>query len=109
MQSNSFRSVSLVLAGLFVAASLAALTAVAETQGAQVPAAPPGGLDSSKLPDVVGIHLGMTVPQAMAVMKAKYPANLTTLYYAKFKDAPNAPWIARATGKIMGTGLNSAN
>jgi hypothetical protein len=109
MESNSFRSVRLVLAGLFVAAGLAAVAAGAQTPGAQPPAAPPGGLDSSKLPDVVGIHLGMTVPQAMAVMKAKYPANLTTLYYAKFKDAPDAPWIARITGKIMGTGLNSAN
>jgi hypothetical protein len=109
MQSNSLRSVGLVLAGLFLAAGLAALTTVAQTPGAQPPSAPPGGLDSSKLPDVVGIHLGMTLPQAMAVMKAKYAANLTTLYYAKFKDAPDAPWIARAAGKIMGTGNNMAN
>jgi len=103
-----------MLAGLFVAASLGALVAGAPMSGAQAPAvqplaAPAGGLDSSKLPDVVGVHLGMTIPQAMAVVKSKYPANLTKLLYTKFKDAPDAPWVARAKGQIMGTGLNSAN
>jgi hypothetical protein len=99
----------IALAVLFVAASLAAVAAVAQTPGAQVPSAPAGGLDPSKLPDVVGVHLGMSIPQAMAVVKSKYPANLTKLFYTKFKDAPDAPWVARAKGQIMGTGLNSAN
>lgn len=107
MRFTFLRRVGIVLAALLLVVSFAG--AGAAQQAAQVPAAPAGGLDSSKLPDVLGIHLGMTVPQAMAVMKAKYPANLTTLYYAKFKDTPDAPWVARATGKIMGTGLNSAN
>jgi hypothetical protein len=109
MQSNSLRSARLVLAVLFMAAGLAALTAVAQTPAVQPPAAPAGGLDSSKLPDVVGVHLGMTIPQAMAVVKSKYPANLTKLFYTKFRDTSDAPWAARAKGQIMGTGNNSAN
>jgi hypothetical protein len=110
MHMYSFRSVKIILAGLLVAVSLAAAFAVvAQTPGVQPPAAPAGGLDSSKLPDVIGIHLGMTEAQALAIVKAKYPANLLTFYYAKFKDAPDAPWIARVSGKILGTGNNSAN
>jgi hypothetical protein len=108
-RSVRFRSVGLVLAGLFVVAGLAALVAGAQTPAVQPLAAPPGGLDSSKLPDVVGVHLGMTIPQAMAVVKSKYPANLTKLFYTKFRDASDAPWAARAKGQIMGTGNNSAN
>jgi hypothetical protein len=109
MHSNSLRLAGLAFAGVFVAAGLAAFGVGAQTPAAQPLAAPSGGLDSSKLPDVVGVHLGMTVPQAMAIVKAKYPPNLTKLFYTKFKDAPDAPWVARAKGQIMGTGLNSAN
>jgi hypothetical protein len=40
---------------------------------AQILTAPAAGLDPSKLPDVVGIHLGMPVEQALAVMKSLFP------------------------------------
>jgi len=107
MRFTFLRGVGIVLAVLLVAVSFAGMDGAQQT--AQVPAAPAGGLDSSKLPDVLGIHLGMTVPQALAIVKAKYPANLITLSYTKFKDAPDAPWIARVAAKQMGAGLNSAN
>src|SRR5271170_6253144 len=107
MRSTLLRMVRIIFAVLFVALSFAGIGAA--QQAAQVPAPPAGGLDPSKLPDVVGVHLGMTVPQAMAVVKSKYPANLTKLFYTKFRDTSDAPWPARAKGQIMGTGNNSAN
>jgi hypothetical protein len=109
MQSIRFQSVRFVLAGLFVAAGLAVLGAVAQTPAAQVPAAPAGGLDPSKLPDVVGIHLGMTVPQALAIVKGKYPANSIVLKYAKFQNSTDAPWISRVDARIDAQGANATS
>lgn len=107
MRSTSLRMVRIIFAVLFVAASFAGTGAA--HQAVQVPAAPAGGLDPSKLPDVVGIHLGMTVPQALAVVKAKYPANSIVLKYAKFQYATAAPWISRVDAKIAAQGANATS
>lgn len=101
MRPDLRRTLRAILAGMLVAASVT-------NTPAQVPAAPAGGLNPAKLPDVVGLHLGMTVPQAVAIVRAKYPAT-NTLFYTKFKDTRDAAWISRINGKIAGTGLNSAN
>ncbi len=78
-------------------------------QTAQVPPAPPGGLNYSKLPDVVGINLGMPVQQAVAVVKSKWPAGQVNLFYTKFANSSDPAWISRVTARRPGTGLNAAN
>jgi hypothetical protein len=50
----------------------------------QFPPAPPGGLNFSKLPDVMGINIGMPVQQAVAVVKSKWPVDRVKVFYAKF-------------------------
>ena len=101
MRPDLPRSLKALLAGALIAASMS-------NAPAQVPTAPAGGLNPAKLPDVVGIHLGMNVSQALAIVKAKYPA-ANTLFYTKFKDTRDAPWISRVNGKLSGTGVNAAN
>ena len=73
---------------IFLAVMLAALSGArlaAQTQPlpAGVPAAPPGGVIASKMPDTNGVHLGMTQDQAIAVMKQLYPGSQLTIYYDK--------------------------
>jgi hypothetical protein len=83
---TSFRV--LAIAALIVA-SCASWRAFA--QSAQVPPGPAGGINPSKLPDVEGVHLGMTIDQVTAVLKTLAPP-LTT-YYSHYNNAPK--WIAR--------------
>ena len=72
-------------------------TARLEAQTLQLPAAPPGGLNASKLPDAEGIHLGMTVAQAMAVMKSLFPGATGVLpRYSKYANGPS--WVSSITG-----------
>jgi len=83
------------IAGLFVSSRVASLQA-------QVPAAPAAGLDQSRLPDVVGIHLGMSVEQASAMMKSLFPAgtNTLTVTAGKFMNTPDKPWVSSVTGML---------
>ena len=63
-------------------------------------AAPPGGLDPSKLPDLLGIHIGEPADQAVAEIQKVYPVvrndhgtvlwGLPTVPYNKY-PFPNAP------------------
>src|SRR5580698_2613647 len=101
MRPDLRQALKAILAGMLVAASVTSTPA-------QLPAVPAGGLNPAKLPDVVGIHLGMDVAQALAIVRAKYPAT-NTLFYTKFKDTRDAPWISRVNGKLSGTGVNAAN
>lgn len=41
--------------------------------GVQLPPAPPGGLDASKLPDIVTIHIGTPTDQVIAQLNSLYP------------------------------------
>jgi hypothetical protein len=41
--------------------------------GVQLPPAPPGGLDPSKLPDIVGIHIGTPTDKVIAQLNSLYP------------------------------------
>src|SRR5215212_3736114 len=41
--------------------------------------AAPVVLDPAKLPDIVGVHLGMTPAEAMQIMRKAYPANFRVL------------------------------
>lgn len=41
--------------------------------GVQLPPAPPGGLDSSKLPDILGVHIGTQTDKVIAQLNSLYP------------------------------------
>jgi len=72
---------------LFVTAGLASQPALGQAAlPAGVPAPPPGGINPAKLPDTNGVHLGMSVDQAIAVIKGLYPRDLTTVTSEKLAD-----------------------
>jgi hypothetical protein len=73
MRLSAKRNAELFLALVLIAAAF--VVPRGSSIHAQVPAAPAAGLDSSKLPDAQGIHLGMPVEQALAVMKSLFPAS----------------------------------
>jgi hypothetical protein len=73
-----------------------------EGGSSQIPA-PAVGLDPSKLPDAVGIHLGMPIEQASAMMKSIFPAATytTTATGSKFMNAPDKAWITSMTATLI--------
>jgi hypothetical protein len=104
----------MIVGVIFLVASLASLRATGQARGAapvQVPTAPAGGIDASKMPDVVGIHLGMSPQDVLAKMKVLFPENHLkglglTPGYAKFGHAPDAPWLQTLVGKSDACGNN---
>jgi hypothetical protein len=112
MNKLSMRRV-IVVAVIFVTASLAGLHAAAQAKPApfRVPAAPAGGIDSSKMPDIVGVHLGMSPQEVAAKLKPLYPptripGNGLNLGYAKFGHAAGSPWVQTMNGKEDACGNN---
>jgi hypothetical protein len=90
------------------AASVAASPAVPATEAAapwtppaETAAAAPIKLDPLKLPDVVGVHLGMTVAQALAITHKQYPSDI----YSRF---PVTWWPADQKPEEGSTVLSSA-
>lgn len=79
------------LAGL---ASAVALSASAQTPAIMV--APPGGVVAAKMPDAEGVHLGMTVDQATAVMKRVFPGNGLLVRYSSYRNGPT--WVSSLSG-----------
>jgi hypothetical protein len=69
------RTTALFLASILMAAMLVGPRGASIR--AQVPAAAGAGVDPSKLPDVEGIHLGMSIENASAIMKSLFPRRLT--------------------------------
>ena len=57
-------------------------------QTAQLPAGPAGGVIASKLPDAEGVHLGMSVAEATAVMKGRFPGAGLQVLYSHFLNGP---------------------
>jgi len=102
----------LTLAAVFGAASVAGLRAKAQAAApVQVPAAPAAGIDSSKMPDAIGIHLGMSPQEVLAIMKPHFPEDHTrglglTPGFAKFGHAPDQPWLQTIGGKLDPCGNN---
>lgn len=107
MQTSFARSKQMAMAVLLAAGCFSGAWVSAQT--VQVPPAPPGGLNFSKLPDVMGINLGMPVQQAVAMVKSKWPVGQVKVFYAKFPNSSDPPWITRVSARRPGTGLNSAN
>ena len=66
-------------------------------QATQVPEGPPGGVNASKLPDADGIHLGMSVAQATAVMKALFPGTGLEILYSHYQNGPT--WVSSLRGQ----------
>jgi len=63
---------------------------------------PAAAVDASKLPDIEGIHLGMSVEQASAIMKTLFPPGTHTLTAtaSKFMNTSDKPWITSMTGSL---------
>jgi hypothetical protein len=88
-------AITTLIALVLVASGFADLRALAQTPTTGIPAAPAGGINASKLPDVEGLHLGMTVDQAIAVMKPLFPVNYQTLY-SHYDKGPT--WVSSLRG-----------
>jgi len=98
MRTATLGMMTTIAAGIFAAASFAGQQAIAQaayTPPTPVPAALAGGIDATKLPDIEGIHLGMTIPQALAVLKPLYPtspASGITGDWGKFQGTTVPAW-----------------
>jgi len=90
-----FFAISLLLVGIYAGHALAQ-TALE----ANIPPAPAGGIDPSKLPDIQGIHLGMTADQVLPLIKAHYPnPHPATILNVNYLVAPGTKWTGYvATG-----------
>lgn len=73
----SFAVALLTVLTFFVAASPSAAQQAPASgsglQGVQLPPAPPGGLDPSKLPDILDVHIGTPTDKAIAQLNSLYP------------------------------------
>jgi hypothetical protein len=98
MRHSALRTIRFIAALTLVAAAFAGLRAPA-----QAPSAPGVAIDPSKLPDIEGVHLGMSFQQAMNVMTGLFPGANLTPRGAKFENAPDKPWIARLEGRVPQT------
>jgi len=73
---------------------------------AEIPAAPAGGINPSKLPDIQGIHLGMSPDDLLPKLKVLYPGTgFITPAKMAYMNAPDKPWIA-AVSATFDCGLN---
>lgn len=98
----------IALLAVLSAAGFVGLRALAQAPAATaIPAAPPGGVNASKLPDTNGVHLGMTQDEALAVMKGLYPGNLLTIKKDKFDNGQE--WIVSLEGKAAETCNNQCS
>jgi len=93
------------ITGLFLALILVSAVFVGPRGSlirAQAPVPPAAGLDPSKLPDIEGIHLGMSVEQASAILKSLFPAgsNTLTVTASKFLNTSDKAWITSMTGSL---------
>jgi hypothetical protein len=93
--------VTIVAMSVPLAAGFTGLHALAQAPAAGIPAPPPGGINNSKLPDIEGVHLGMTVDQATATMKSLFPGNALQVYYSHYDKGPM--WVARLVGTVADT------
>jgi hypothetical protein len=73
---------------------------------APIPAAPAGGIVASNLPEIRGVHLGMTLAEVIAVLKPLYPGPggpATPGVYqmnAQYIGLADKPWAQQAAPKF---------
>lgn len=98
---------ALILCTLLVAGApfqaIAAAQNPSQLSSASIPEAPVGGLDASKLPDVQGIHLGMTPDQAIPKFKALANASGLQVTGGRYDTVSSAQWPVYVTA-FSGTG-----
>ena len=98
---NSTLAVSLLGAAL---SGQRALAQGYRPPSAPVPVAPAGGIDPSRLPDIQGIHLGMSPQDTFNRMKPLYPQNGTasgvTPSYERFNQAPGSSFVSSMIGIV---------
>ena len=107
MHRSATQIMRLLAVVILAAASLAGSHAAAQAPtfqslSAQIPAAPAGGIDSAKMPDILGIHLGMTQDVAVPMIKALYPGPGlaqpgATIVTAQYSSTPAPKWIGYVT------------
>lgn len=97
----------LVAASLFNAAAAAQPTPVTNqvTTSNQIPPAPAGGINPDKMPDIQGIHLGMTPDVALPKIKALYSSaggvqGRINPVPAMYSDAPDPRWLGYVAASI---------
>jgi hypothetical protein len=115
MSNSMIRRTNIVAipALIVLSATLACSRAAAQGGAAvpvQVPAEPAGGIDPSKMPDVIGIHLGMPVQEVVDKLKPLFPPGIGDhgLHpaYAKFGHAPAPAFISTLYGHEDNCGNN---
>jgi hypothetical protein len=107
MQIRALRNVKTIFAAILFAASITGHVIRAQGNRAPsqpVPIAPAGGLDPSKLPDIQGIHLGMSPQDALARLKVLFPGKSETGYgthphYARYQQVPGSSWMSFVEAK----------
>lgn len=90
--------------------------AARQTQGAAAPYVPPSGapaaftgpLDSSKLPDISGVHLGMTLAEAKTALQKLYPGTTIVASNGMGLGPHNLSAVGRYRGAGDSTGGNEA-
>jgi hypothetical protein len=85
-------STPLLLASCMASLAYAGAQSPTQPSSASIPETPAGGLDPSKLPDVEGIHLGMTPDQAMPKFKALATARALEVANGRYDTVSNAQW-----------------
>ncbi len=108
MRSIQFPGVAiLVAASLFSVAAAAQPTPVANqvTASNQIPPAPAGGINPDTLPDIQGIHIGMTPDVALTKIKALYGSSggvkgTINPGAAMYSDAPAPRWVGYVAASI---------
>ncbi len=97
----------LVAASLFGVAVGAQPTPVANqvTTSNQIPPPPAGGINPGKMPDIQGIHLGMTPDVALTTIKALYGSaggvkGIINPGAAMYTDAPDPRWLGYVAASI---------
>ena len=108
MRTIQFPGVVILIAtSLFTRAAGAQPTPVANQVATsnQIPPAPAGGINPDKLPDIQGIHLGMTPDVALLKIKALYSSaggvqGLINPVPAMYSDAPDPRWLGYVAASI---------
>lgn len=95
MPCRGLQCIHLFAAAILFTTSSVALDASAQT--AAIPSAPAGGIDPAKLPEILGIHLGMTSDIVIPKMKALYPGSQITIQNFQYMNTPAPKWTGYVT------------
>ncbi len=95
MPCRGLRFIHLFAVAILFTTCCVALNGAAQT--AAIPSAPAGGIDPAKLPEILGIHLGMTSDVVIPKMKALYPGSQITIQNFQYMNTPAPKWTGYVT------------